>query len=70
MNTKIYVIIFKLVLFLVNYHESYVTKDYFVFIEFQYYMKLFTWMMKTSWLECVLVVSLICWHFHFQYVPD
>ena len=37
-----YVFLFKIVLFLVNYHEC-----YFVFIEFEYYMKLFVWMMKT-----------------------
>ena len=37
-----YVFLFKIVLFLVNYHEC-----YFVFIEFEYYMKLFFWMMKT-----------------------
>ena len=37
-----YVFLFKIVLFLVNYHEC-----YFVFIEFENYMKLFVWMMKT-----------------------
>ena len=42
MNTKIYVFLFKKILFLVNYHEC-----YFVFIEFEYYIKLFVWMMKT-----------------------
>ena len=42
MNTKKYVFLFKIVLFLVNYQEC-----YFVFIEFEYYVKLFVWMMKT-----------------------
>ena len=37
MNTKKYVFLFKIVLFLVNYHEC-----YFVFVEFKYYMKLFS----------------------------
>ena len=34
--------LFKIVLFLVSYHEC-----YFEFIEFEYYMKLFVWVMKT-----------------------
>ena len=34
--------LFEIVLFIVNYHEC-----YFVFIEFEYYMKLFVWLMKT-----------------------
>ena len=38
--------VFKFVLFLVNYHEGCVSKDYFLFIEFEYYMKLFVWMMN------------------------
>ena len=43
MNTKkCMYFLFKIVLFIVNYHEC-----YFVFIEFEYYMKLFVWMMKT-----------------------
>ena len=43
MNTKKYVFLFKIGLFLVNYHEC-----YFVLIEFEYYIQLFVWMMKTS----------------------
>ena len=43
MNTKKILFLFKIVLFLVNYQEC-----YFVFIEFEYYIKLFVWMMKTS----------------------
>ena len=35
MNTKIYLFLYKIGLFLVNYHVC-----YFVFIEFEYYMKL------------------------------
>ena len=43
MNTKkCMYFLFKIVLFIVNYHEC-----YFVFIGFEYYMKLFVWMMKT-----------------------
>ena len=42
MNTKKYVFLFKIVLFLVNYHEC-----YFVFIEFEYCIKLSVWTMKT-----------------------
>ena len=43
MNTKkCMYFLFKIVLFIVNYHEC-----YFVFIEFEYDMKLFVWMMKT-----------------------
>ena len=50
MNTKKKVFLFKIVSFL---------GMFFLFIEFEYYMKLFVWMMNTSWLECVLVVSLV-----------
>ena len=59
MNTKKDVFLFKIVLFLVDFH-----KCYFVFIEFEYYMKLFDWVMKTS-LGYVFVMSLISWYFQY-----
>ena len=40
------------------------------FVHLRYYLNLFVWVMKTSWLEYVLVVSFISWRFHFQYLPE
>ena len=47
MNTKKYVFVFKIVSFLVNYHE--------LNLNITYQMKSFVWSMNTSWMEWVLV---------------